>query len=119
MLSTHVLFACCQTCLLSHDAMISHNIEAISLILFAYCLLLELYCFHNLPTQQYTIWPSFKHYMEYHQVCLLVEPWIHFSLHNPQVYAITQFSVNTQLVRSLIVLSLNLTKPTKGLDALT
>jgi hypothetical protein len=31
---THVSFAVCQICLLSHDAMISHNIETISLILF-------------------------------------------------------------------------------------
>jgi hypothetical protein len=33
--STHVSFAICQICLLSHDAMIFHNIEAISLIPFA------------------------------------------------------------------------------------
>jgi hypothetical protein len=33
--STHVLFVICQICLLSHDAMISHNIGAISLIPFA------------------------------------------------------------------------------------
>ena len=33
--STHVSIAMCQICLLSHDAMISHNIEAISLIPFA------------------------------------------------------------------------------------
>jgi hypothetical protein len=33
--STHVSFVICQICLLSHDAMISHNIGVISLILFA------------------------------------------------------------------------------------
>jgi hypothetical protein len=33
--STHVSFVICQTCLLSHEAMISHNIEAILLISFA------------------------------------------------------------------------------------
>jgi hypothetical protein len=33
--STHVSFAICQICLLPHDTMISHNIEAISLIPFA------------------------------------------------------------------------------------
>jgi hypothetical protein len=32
---THVSFFICQICLLSHDAMISHNIEAILLVLFA------------------------------------------------------------------------------------
>jgi hypothetical protein len=32
--STHVSFSICQICLLTHDVMISHNIEAISLILF-------------------------------------------------------------------------------------
>ena len=59
--------------------------------------------------------------MEYHQVCLLVEHWIHFSLHNPQVYAITSISYSTlsKLVRPLIMLSFNSSKPTKGLDVLT
>jgi hypothetical protein len=33
--STHVSFTICQICLFSHDAMISHNIEAILLIPFA------------------------------------------------------------------------------------
>jgi hypothetical protein len=33
--STHVSFAICQIYLLSHDAMISHNIESISLVPFA------------------------------------------------------------------------------------
>jgi hypothetical protein len=33
--STHALFTICQICLLSHDTMMSHNIEAISSILFA------------------------------------------------------------------------------------
>jgi hypothetical protein len=52
--STHVSSAICQICLLSHDAMISHNIEVISMHC---CLLLELDCLRNLPIQQYTIWP--------------------------------------------------------------
>ena len=59
--------------------------------------------------------------MAYHQVRLLVEPCIYLSIHNPQVYAIDSISYSTlsKLIRPLIVLSFNLPKPTKGLDALT
>jgi hypothetical protein len=72
--STHVSFTICQKCLLSHDVMIFHNIDSISLIpfvllSFAWTRLF----FHYLPMQQYTIWPSFQYYVEYHQVCLLIE----------------------------------------------
>jgi hypothetical protein len=39
------------------------------------CFLLELNCFHDILAQQYTIWPSLEHNVEYHQVCFLLEPW--------------------------------------------
>jgi hypothetical protein len=46
---------------------------------------------------------------------------MHFSFHNPQVYAINSIFCSTlsKLVRSLMVLSFNSPKPTKWLDALT
>jgi hypothetical protein len=57
----------------------SHFIDSICIVVF----FLGLYCFHDLPTQQYIIWPWFEHYVEYHQVCLLVEPVYtsHFIIH--------------------------------------
>ena len=83
--STHVSFVICQICLLSHDVMISHNIEAISLIPFILLSLFELDCFHNPLIQQFSL-----HFntVAYHEVCLLVEPWTYLLIHNPQVYAI-------------------------------
>jgi len=43
------------------------------------------------------LWPSFEHYMKYHQVCFLVEPLIPTTL----------YEISIKLVRPLIVLSLN------------
>jgi hypothetical protein len=118
--STHVSFAICQICLLSHDTMISLNIEAISSIHLYYCVSLEQYCFHDLSTQQYTILALIWTLCGISWSLPSCWTYIHFSFHNPQVYAINTISYSTlsKLIRSLVMLSFNSPKPTKGLDAL-
>jgi hypothetical protein len=118
-LMSHLPF--CQICLLSHDTVIFHNIEAISLIQFV------------LLSFSWTILFPWSFNTTIHNLALiwtlcgisssLSSCWtcIHFSFHDPQVYAINSISYSTfnELVRPLMVLSFNSPKPTKGLDALT
>jgi hypothetical protein len=118
--STHVSFTICQICLLSHDAMISHNTDAILLILFA----LLSFAWTNIVSiiLQYNNTQVGLHFNTTWNMIKLV-----FSLNfwytllcNIHVYAIYLISYSTlsKFVRHLIVLSLNSLKPTKGLDAL-
>jgi hypothetical protein len=118
-LISHLPF--CQICLLSHNTVISHNIEVISLIQFA------------LISFFWTILFEWSSNTTIHNLALiwtlcgissnLSSCWtcIHFSFHNPQVYAINSiyYSTFNKFVRPLMVLSFNSPKLTKGLDALT
>jgi hypothetical protein len=118
--STHVPFAICQMCLLSHDAMISHNIEVILLIPFA---LLSFTWIRLFPWSSNTMTHNFGLLTLWGISSSLTSCWTyrHFSFHNPQVYAINSISCSTlsKLVRPLIMLSFNSLKPTKWLDALS
>jgi hypothetical protein len=82
---------------------------------------LELCCFHDLPTQQYTILALIETLCGILSSLSSCWTYIHLSFHNLQVYAINSISCLTlsKLVRLLMVLSFNSPKLTKWLDALT
>ena len=97
----------------------SHFINSICIVIFLFSL--ELYCFRDLPTQQYTILALIWTLCGISSSLPSCWTYIHFSFHNPQVYAINSISCSTlsKLVKPLMALSFNSAKPTKGLDVLT
>ena len=72
----------------------SHIINSICIVVFCLNKIVSMIFQYN-NTQ---LWPSFQHYVEYHQVC----------------FSCWTFDILSKLVRPLIMFSLNSPKPTKG-----
>jgi hypothetical protein len=85
-LLTHVSCVVYQMCLLSHEVMVSHNIETVSLILSMPLSFAWIFCLHNILVQQYTffvlhlnmLWNTVK-FTFLSKICYIFVRWIKYA----------------------------------------